>query len=331
MDVSKSLISRRDSTLLKGVLILLIVLGHNGILMGKSQGLTPNELNKYLYSFHVYLFLILPFLYNVPQFTKERIKKDFMHLYKFYTIIFFVLLFVNITILKQDFGLANTINAYISGDQLKLNEAIGANFPWFLPTMFSLLVLRNYFLNKSNRILLPFVILSFALFFAIRIFYIRFRFDLFGSITAVAYFSLAVACRYIYDRFHHGKSFNIISISVFIISTILFFTFYSRPTIPYEIIRYMVLPISTLFTLIYLVNRLRIHIIENILNYFGKESLPIYLIHVLVYQALFLIIKKYNIALDMYSGIASYILTIIITVLTIQFCKKIGIYKYLFQ
>ena len=170
MDTTKSLISRENSTLLKGILIILIILGHNGILMGKSTGLTVTALNNYLYCFHVYLFLILPFLYNIPGFTFKRVKKDFLHLYKPYTLLIITILIANIFILKQPFEPLNTVYAYISGNEMLLNKTVGASFPWFLPVMFTLLILRNYFVPKKNYALLCVLLVSFTILLAVRVF-----------------------------------------------------------------------------------------------------------------------------------------------------------------
>ena len=80
MDFNLSLISRRDSSVLKGILILLIILGHNSILMNNYGEGESSLIFKYLYHFHVYAFLMLPSLYNAPRLTFERTKKDFTRL-----------------------------------------------------------------------------------------------------------------------------------------------------------------------------------------------------------------------------------------------------------
>ncbi len=334
IDTEKSLISRRDSTLLKGFLIILIVLGHNGILMGKAPGLSVTTLNDYLYSFHVYLFLILPFLYNIPQFTKERLKKDFLHIYKSYTLMCIALVFINTFLLNQEFNLWNTLLAFLSGNELKIKTVIGASFPWFMPTMFSLLLLRNYLLNKKNNVLLLSVALSFVLFTSARVFnavsFYHCKFIVFGGMIATAYFSLAVISRYLYEKLSDKRYFKLISISTFAISTAIFFSYSPMSNIPFNAIRYAILPISALFTFIIFVNNLRNTYIVNVLEYFGKESLPIYMIHVFIYNFIMILIQKAQIPLDLLSGIISFILTIAITLLIIHLCKKTRIYKYLF-
>ena len=57
-------IDRDTSSVIKGVLIILIVMGHNKVLCS-----TDNKGADYLYLFHVICFFILPFFYD----TKKEI------------------------------------------------------------------------------------------------------------------------------------------------------------------------------------------------------------------------------------------------------------------
>lgn len=57
-DTSPSLLTRDESVGVKGLLIFLVVLGHNSLAMEYTG------LYSLLYSFHVYCFYILPFLYG---------------------------------------------------------------------------------------------------------------------------------------------------------------------------------------------------------------------------------------------------------------------------
>lgn len=59
-----SLISRDASTAIKGLLMLLIVFGHTGMLTTNFVTGDRTILWHWLYSFHVYVFLILPFIYG---------------------------------------------------------------------------------------------------------------------------------------------------------------------------------------------------------------------------------------------------------------------------
>ncbi len=55
-------------------------------------------------------------------------------------------LILNVSLSGQDFkGWAHFSWAMISGSDILLDEVIGFSFPWFLPTMFSLLILKDVY------------------------------------------------------------------------------------------------------------------------------------------------------------------------------------------
>lgn len=67
-------LDKNISNTLKGILIILIVIGHNSILTKNIDGLF-----SYLYSFHVMLFFILPWFYkkqpsNIHQSIRRSVK-----------------------------------------------------------------------------------------------------------------------------------------------------------------------------------------------------------------------------------------------------------------
>ena len=59
-----SLISRNESSAIKGLLMLLIVFGHTGMITTNLATGEKTFFWQWLYSFHVYVFLILPFIYG---------------------------------------------------------------------------------------------------------------------------------------------------------------------------------------------------------------------------------------------------------------------------
>lgn len=328
MNISQSLISKRDSTLLKGFLMLLIVLGHNSILM------QARCIYDYLYNFHVHVFLLLPFLYNIPLFTFKRVKKDFIHIYKPYTIMFLVLVIINIYVLNNKFNLNGTLYAYVSANDFLLKDYVGSSFLWFMPTMFSLLLLRNWLMNKPAKILWSCVIISFAAFLATRVFRYTSAYShpyiIMGGTKAIIIFSLAVIGRYIFEKYHNTKYFNYISCSVYIATTAICLTFSSGNI--YNFITKFLLPISALYTFILIIQQLKDNnIITKSLNYLGKESLPIYLFHVIIYNVILLVIQKAHIAETYLIGTVSYIATLAITIMLIYLCKKSKIYKVMFN
>ena len=66
-------IDRDTSSVIKGVLIILIVIGHNKVLCS-----TDNKGADYLYLFHVICFFILPFFYDIKK--EITVKLSLIHI-----------------------------------------------------------------------------------------------------------------------------------------------------------------------------------------------------------------------------------------------------------
>lgn len=147
------MISREQSAALKGFLICLVVLGHNVFFSEVFQ----TSCWVWLYSFHVAGFFILPFFYPERELTWQRTKKNAKRLLWPYTYMFVSLFLVNYFIRKEatlDWGLVNT---YLTGNQYTLKDYTGFQYLWFLPPMFSMLVIKEaYSLRRKalNRFLL---------------------------------------------------------------------------------------------------------------------------------------------------------------------------------
>lgn len=68
----QSLIAREASTAIKGLLMLLVVFGHTSLLTTDYSTGDKTFLWKWLYTFHVYIFFILPFIYGYKHKTCDR-------------------------------------------------------------------------------------------------------------------------------------------------------------------------------------------------------------------------------------------------------------------
>ncbi len=335
INTSISLLSKRESSIIKGMLILLIILGHNGILMGKAPGLTVTSFNNYLYSFHVYCFLFLPFLYNIPLFTKERIKKNFIHLYKPYTAAFLLLLLISLFSSPKT-NLVGIIWAYISGSEPLLKTNIGASFIWFLPTMFSLLLMRDFFMKKGKKLtgitLLSFIILSLYSVFNI-IPYNATNYFILGMFTAIRYLGMAILLRFLTEKYINNRLFIYIIIAFAIISSTLFFCLYNTNNflIIKKVNANILLPILMFLSIINIVKLLSNIQILNIFEKLGSISLEIYIIHVFIYNAFLIISIKLGYELNFWLGITTLALTIIATISIISITKKTRLYKFIFK
>lgn len=147
------MISREQSAALKGLLICLIVLGHNVFF----SEVFHTGCWVWLYSFHVSCFFILPFFYPEREFSWQRVKKNARRLLWPYTYMFVSLFLVNYFIRKEATMDGGLVNTYLTGNQYRLKDYTGFQYLWFLPPMFSMLVFKDvYSLGKKflNRILL---------------------------------------------------------------------------------------------------------------------------------------------------------------------------------
>jgi fucose 4-O-acetylase-like acetyltransferase len=130
--------TRLDSievNVLKGILMCLIILGHNKIFTSITGLFT------YLYSFHVVCFFILSVLLND---TKVEINKIIIKFYEYfypYTVFFIILLLINIFWTYSgfkgvDYSLGDLAFSYISGEISALRPITGFVYIWFMPAIF---------------------------------------------------------------------------------------------------------------------------------------------------------------------------------------------------
>lgn len=321
--MNDSLIEKKLSTGWKGILILLIVLGHCSLLCKYGPG--DNEFytwRSWIYSFHVWGFFILPFLYGSKLINggyKKVLKKNFIKLYIPYTWISILCVLISL-ISGNNLNFVKVIEAWVVGSQWMTSSYIGFHFLWFLPTMFSVLLMRDLYFNLTLREKL--IMVSCLLFLCIS--------DMFGTnlgylyylpfniVEATKYALVGIMCRNIIEYIETLTLNNrlikkVIVHLVFIISTILFFIFDNLSTdssLPkgVSLILNILLP-TTFGCFIIWYQKLGNN---RILQVFGKYSLQIYLFHVIVYNIL-LIISQRLASQTFLLGIVVYALTLLIS------------------
>ena len=156
--MNKLSITRDESTAVKGLLIILIILGHAQPLIH-----LPSPLRSFFYGFHVHCFMILPLLYPIKQLNKERIKNYVARLIVPYSLLFFLFfsgqLMMSIissssavTSSPMDFvkAVIGGVYSMIMGGYFPLRDSIDVVYLWFLPAMFSLLIIRDYYMMASR-------------------------------------------------------------------------------------------------------------------------------------------------------------------------------------
>ena len=157
--MNKLSISFRESTAIKGFLIILIILGHAQPLIQIS-----GVLRSFFYDFHVHCFMILPLLYPVKQLSRERVKNYFARLiipYILLFVIFYIGRYVPLLIMRnQSNGLTfyEVINLIIEGSKsmvmggyFPLGDSIKIRYLWFLPVMFSFVIIKDYYFTILSK------------------------------------------------------------------------------------------------------------------------------------------------------------------------------------
>lgn len=139
-----------DTDVAKGVLISLIVAGHNTLI----NTYIP-ILNNIIYSFHVFGFLFLPFIRDSNILNRKGIWDRFVRymvpFFVFYTLSAILFLLIE----KRGQDISTWLFDYIIG--LLINSApltdiaTGFQLYWFLPTLLTLTILRNFLSQLSGR------------------------------------------------------------------------------------------------------------------------------------------------------------------------------------
>jgi fucose 4-O-acetylase-like acetyltransferase len=137
-------LSSNDVDGVKGVLILLIVLGHNAAF----SALVPGTF-VFLYSFHIYGFLLLPFIFPIDppsrQLLGDRLVRYMVPHYA--SLICVGTLFLFHPALRGDLltWVRHLLVSMIVGSAMTLKQGVGFELYWFLPALLSLTVLRSVY------------------------------------------------------------------------------------------------------------------------------------------------------------------------------------------
>ena len=142
-----ALLSREESKSIKGLLIILIVLGHTIPFIRLTDSWM---IMVWLYLFHIGSFFLLPCLYPQKKLSFERIVDYFVRFYVPFAWLFFPLLLLNIVLEDRTFNLYDCVLAFVGGGAIHLRNIIKVQFPWFLVAMFFASIVREGFAMASS-------------------------------------------------------------------------------------------------------------------------------------------------------------------------------------
>ena len=317
-----SLISRDASTAIKGLLMLLIIWGHVGMLNTNYETGEKSFIYDWLYTFHVHVFFILPFIYGYNKKIVEQIESDnnckkmidfqqvlydFKHnvvrigvpycwFFVFYTLVFLIF----------DHGEINVIgilSAFIFGSQTLLSRYVGFNLLWFLPSMLALTTLKSVWYNSKKEIKIAILIISIIL-WTLNIFKIVTA-DKVGQMVPFAisqgfyYIVMGLASWWLIEKYSAKLLLPWVIPGIVILSIVFAYRF-ELPFNPYYLVRLImpVLMFMVLFSISGIISK------SKLLLFIGTYSLQIYLIHVFIINVLVVLFSHKSISL----GICIYIL-----------------------
>ena len=140
-----STIQRDSSNIMKGILAILIILGHNSILTKNIPGLYD-----YLYSFHVLIFFILPWFYIAKVPTWHDFAKRSGKIWFWYLVFFMVQVIFYHLLYDTTFSPIEVINAFFLGGHTLLKGVTGYMYLWFMPAFFFAMLIRDVYTISSK-------------------------------------------------------------------------------------------------------------------------------------------------------------------------------------
>lgn len=282
-EASYSLLPRDESNAVKGLLILLIVLGHNKYLMNDGYSF------QFLYSFHVYSFYFLSFLYDYHKENWVQItRKNLRRLYVPYTFFFLILVLICL-IQGHNWDLTQTIVAFVTGTQFNLRGALQyGGFLWFIPTLFSLLMIKTCYYSYP-RLRLPLILGS-------AVAWIAYAFLFFVKAQIYAPCSCFLGYAMLLPALLSRLMVTKVSLSnlccAFLFLVIAILVIYpSAVSYKYWVCNRILCPVI-IFSL--LVKMRSAYCRKLWIQEYGRYSFQIYLIHVFLYNGAYSIIAHYN-------------------------------------
>lgn len=300
-------IDYNESTSIKGLLMILIILGHNYMLSNHS---CDNMIFFWLYYFHVSMFFVLPLYYNNKSNTlKGIIVKNIRRLYVPY-IWFYVLSTILYSLLYGiELNFINFLKGMIPLNSLDISNVAGVKFLWFVPVFFLFNIIVSLFKQSNYNIKLVILILSILGYFIKIIFNVSFI-----PIIALYYFALSYLIYIIYNNSY--RSIQLVSTSIFVILSFLFFL---KVDLGYLVYFFPIFFWGCLLLLKGLIKN------SKVLYCIGKYSFPIYMIHFFI-NSVFERILEFNFI----NGLLSFIATITISYYTVYWISRYPIYNKIF-
>lgn len=348
---SHSYISIKESAVIKGFLMILIILGHNHLLMDNPDtgAVNPHFLHqRILYLFHVYPFFYLPFIYghkevsSLSEYIRNVLKKTCVRLLVPYLIFYVICTSISLYISKiQHVSISYFVIGTITGNQFVIQKGCGFSYLWFLPSFLYIITIRDFYYTygiirkffwmiyilTSTTYILNFWGLENSFYFV----------SGFGRLILIC--GNAVICRFLLERIVVYEKYNkgILFVLISLLLILLYISFYVFSHQFFEsvntefILRLLKIIIQVVFFLFIICKSIVGYLSRfKVLRYIGDNSLWIYLVHIIIYNILVLLIPKEFFIIGRYEiGIIVLILTILLSLLSTRITNKVPLVKNL--
>lgn len=319
MNDQKSLLTINESSTIKGLLIFLIILGHN---MFFTYYALPFRGMEYLYCFHIQAFFILPFLYNSKHLSWMRVKNYFVRFYWPFIILSIILFIINIIYNKINNSFSSLLFMWYSGNPELIKKCCGIQILWFMPAMLALSIIKDYYYQSKflvKTILLLISIFSFILNFHIidNVHFVKINLFLttyipFGFYIGIPYLVLGIITRDIIN-FIYKKNYSLkLLISLLFISCTIIYLIGISLMNNNSILNILKIIMPIIFILLIWSFRNQL-IFFTMWSKLGNKSYAIYLIHPFIGYILFFIFLETLQTLSWWLAITSQIIIIFIS------------------
>ena len=344
---TNSYISTQESAAIKGFLMILIVIGHSHLLMENSDNSHLLH-QRLLYMFHVYGFFFLPFIYgykkvnNIPDYFKNVFRKNSAKLLVPFCFFYFLCSLISLYINKiHCFSPFLFIIGTITGNQYVILKGCGFSYLWFLPSFLYIITIRDFYYTYGiirKCFWMIYILTSITYLFSFwGLEDSNYFLSGFGRLILIS--GNAIICRFLLERIveppknKKGYFFVITSLFIFLLS--LSFYVFNHQFFEYGnkefIIRLLKIIIQVVFFLFVICKPIAGYLNRfEVLGYIGKNSLWIYLVHIIIYNILVLLIPKDFYVIGRFEmGIIVLILTLLLSLLSTCIINKVPSVKNL--
>ena len=319
--------------------MLLIILGHSRMLTTVFATGQKNFLWHWLYSFHVFVFMILPFIYGYKQTGDkgQNLKSDIKHnLIKIgvpYCWFFAFSALIFVTVGGGSFNPKGMLYAFLFGNLPLMDKYIGFDFVWFLPAMLALTIVKSIWYNSSRGVRYCMLAASGVL-WLLAIFKVLSQSTVgmyvpFSLSQALYYLLLGLVARWLVERFSMKQTLPLTILLMVAVTVMMFCQSTMRwpGVINYTSLYRLIMPVLMFLMLFGISGCLGK---SWLLKFIGRYSLQVYLVHVYVINILEVILLR-HFSQSVGLGFVIYILTLAVSLgLALMMVKVPVVNKVLF-